>query len=78
MAAAKKELIEVAGREVAISNPEKRYFPEAGITKLDLVRYYLAVGEGAFPCATASIAARREAPVTGFGSEGRLSSNWPR
>jgi len=39
--------IDVAGREVAISNPAKVYFPEAGITKLDVVRYYLAVAEGA-------------------------------
>jgi bifunctional non-homologous end joining protein LigD len=40
-------VIAVAGREVAISNPAKVYFPEAGITKLDLVHYYLAVAEGA-------------------------------
>ena len=39
--------IEVAGREIAISNPRKVYFPEAGITKLEVVRYYLAVAEGA-------------------------------
>ena len=45
--AAAKEILEVAGREVAISNPGKIYFPEAGITKLELVRYYLAVAEGA-------------------------------
>ncbi len=46
-AAAPKELLQIAGREVAISNPGKLYFPEAGLTKLDLVRYYLAVAEGA-------------------------------
>jgi bifunctional non-homologous end joining protein LigD len=40
-------VVEAAGREVAISNPGKVYFPEAGITKLDVVRYYLAVAEGA-------------------------------
>ena len=40
-------VVEVAGREVAISNPTKVYFPESGITKLELVRYYLAVAEGA-------------------------------
>ena len=40
-------VLEVAGREVAISNPSKVYFPEAGITKLEVVRYYLAVAEGA-------------------------------
>jgi DNA ligase D-like protein (predicted polymerase) len=45
--AARKEILEIAGREVSISNPEKPYFPEAGITKLELVRYYLAVAEGA-------------------------------
>ena len=42
-----KELLTVNGREVAISNPRKVLFPEAGHTKLDLVRYYLAVSEGA-------------------------------
>jgi len=44
---AEHDLIEVAGREVAISNPGKVLFPQAGYTKLDLVRYYLAVSEGA-------------------------------
>ncbi|MEV4101872.1 non-homologous end-joining DNA ligase [Nonomuraea sp. NPDC049649] len=39
--------IEVAGREVRISNPDKVVFPRTGHTKLDLVRYYLAVGEAA-------------------------------
>jgi bifunctional non-homologous end joining protein LigD len=42
-----KTVIEVAGREVAISNPQKVYFPRTGHTKLDLVRYYLAVADGA-------------------------------
>jgi DNA ligase D-like protein (predicted polymerase) len=36
-----------AGREVAISNPQKVLFPQAGHTKLDLARYYLAVADGA-------------------------------
>jgi bifunctional non-homologous end joining protein LigD len=43
--------LDVAGRTVAISNPRKVYFPEAGITKLDVVRYYLAVAEGALRAA---------------------------
>lgn len=47
MAKPEKELIEVAGREVAISNPNKVLFPDAGYTKLDLVQYYLQVAEGA-------------------------------
>ena len=41
------EPLTVAGREIAISNPRKVLFPQAGYTKLDLVRYYLAVSEGA-------------------------------
>ena len=45
--AAGSELIVVAGREVPISNPHKVLFPRAGHTKLDLVRYYVAVAEGA-------------------------------
>ena len=45
--AARKEIVEVAGREVTVSNPDKVFFPTTGHTKLDLVRYYLAVAEGA-------------------------------
>ena len=47
MHAIERELIVVAGREVSISNPHKVLFPRAGYTKLDLVRYYMAVAEGA-------------------------------
>lgn len=42
-----KLVVEAAGREVTVSNPEKVFFPRTGHTKLDLVRYYLAVGDGA-------------------------------
>jgi len=44
---AKSRTLEVAGREVAITNPDKLIFPSGGHTKLDLVRYYLAVADGA-------------------------------
>jgi DNA ligase D-like protein (predicted polymerase) len=40
-------VLEVAGREVTVTNPRKVYFPEAGVTKLDVVQYYLSVAEGA-------------------------------
>src|SRR5213593_2459190 len=43
----KEEVLEVAGREVKISNPDKLFFPKSGHTKLDLVRYYLSVADGA-------------------------------
>jgi DNA ligase D-like protein (predicted polymerase) len=36
----------VGGRRVRVTNPEKVYFPERGITKADVVRYFLAVGDG--------------------------------
>ena len=48
---AEKELVLVDGREIAISNPRKVLFPQAGHTKLDLVHYYLAVAEGALRAA---------------------------
>ncbi|MEQ4497612.1 non-homologous end-joining DNA ligase [Nocardioides kribbensis] len=38
--------VEVEGRVVRVSNPDRVYFPESGATKLDLVEYYLAVGPG--------------------------------
>ncbi|HEY2505108.1 MAG TPA: non-homologous end-joining DNA ligase [Streptosporangiaceae bacterium] len=44
--AERKEILEVAGRAVTISNPDKVYFPGTGHTKLDLVRYYLSVADG--------------------------------
>ena len=43
----RKEILQIGDREVAISNPDKVYFPRAGHTKLDLVRYFLAVADGA-------------------------------
>src|SRR5438105_15339918 len=47
MAERKHQVVEVAGREVTITNPGKVFFPDAEVTKLDLVRYYMAVAEGA-------------------------------
>jgi bifunctional non-homologous end joining protein LigD len=41
------EALVIEGREIAISNPHKVLFPKPKYTKLDLVRYYLAVAEGA-------------------------------
>src|SRR2546423_7245137 len=45
--APREAIIQVAGREVKISNPDKLFFPKSGHTKFDLVRYYMAVAEGA-------------------------------
>jgi len=42
-----KVLLQIGGKEVAVSNPNKVLFPDAGYTKLDLVNYYLAVADGA-------------------------------
>jgi DNA ligase D len=38
--------LEVGERVVRVTNPDKVLFPGRGETKLDLVRYYLSVGEG--------------------------------
>ena len=40
-------MLEVAGRQVRLSNPDKVFFPEIGVTKLGLVEYYLAVADSA-------------------------------
>jgi DNA ligase D-like protein (predicted polymerase) len=42
-----REILTAAGREIAISNPRKVLFANAGYTKLDLARYYLSVADGA-------------------------------
>ena len=46
-----RELLTAGGREVAISNPRKVLFSQAGYTKLDLAHYYLAVADGALAAA---------------------------
>jgi DNA ligase D-like protein (predicted polymerase) len=43
---ARAEELEVEGRDVRITNPEKVFFPKSGATKMDLVRYYLSVADG--------------------------------
>ncbi len=47
MAKRRIETVTAAGREVEISNPEKIYFPAAGITKRQLIAYYLSVADAA-------------------------------
>jgi bifunctional non-homologous end joining protein LigD len=39
--------LEVDGHEVAITSPDRVVFPEPGLTKLDIARYYVAVADGA-------------------------------
>ena len=58
MAATKGEhtIVEACGQEVRVSNPGKVFFPERGITKLDLVNYYLE-------CAQAVVLHLRERPT---------------
>jgi DNA ligase D len=45
-AAAPAVELEVDSRTVRVSNPDRVYFPATGTTKLDLARYYIAVGDG--------------------------------
>src|SRR6476619_4237498 len=47
MPKARQDVLEIAGREVVITNPDKPFFPQAGHTKLHLVRYYASAAEGA-------------------------------
>jgi len=47
MAGRTQRVLALDGREVAVTSPDKLVFPDEGITKLDLVRYYLAVADGA-------------------------------
>ncbi|WP_141892658.1 non-homologous end-joining DNA ligase [Microbacterium kyungheense] len=46
-AKAEAEILDIGGHEVRISSPTKIVFPEPGVTKLDIVRYYLSVADGA-------------------------------
>ncbi|GAA2103933.1 non-homologous end-joining DNA ligase [Microlunatus panaciterrae] len=65
--------IEVGGRPVRVSNPDKVYFPDVGLTKIDIVEYFVAVGAGVF-------AALQDRPTTlerwpgGYSPEARLTT----
>jgi DNA ligase D-like protein (predicted polymerase) len=50
------EIVDVSGREVRVSNPGKLYFPAVGLTKLDLVNYYVE-------CEEAVVRGLRERPT---------------
>jgi DNA ligase D-like protein (predicted polymerase) len=39
--------LEIGGRQVSVTHPDKVVFPELDVTKLDLIHYYLAVAGGA-------------------------------
>lgn len=45
--ATQPEVLTIEGREVTITNPDKVFFAGIGVTKLDIVRYYLAIADGA-------------------------------
>jgi DNA ligase D-like protein (predicted polymerase) len=44
--AARVELLDIDGREVRISSPDKPYFADLGLNKLDVVHYFRSVGSG--------------------------------
>lgn len=45
MAGADAVELEVDGHRVKVTHPDKAFFPKAGLTKLDLVEYYLSIGD---------------------------------
>ncbi len=47
MAGRAETFLEIDGHEVRVSHPDKVVFPAPGLTKLDIVEYYLAVADGA-------------------------------
>ncbi|HEY5848205.1 MAG TPA: ATP-dependent DNA ligase, partial [Microlunatus sp.] len=40
--------LEVGQQTVRVTSPDKLYFPEVGLTKLDVVNYLITVGDGIF------------------------------
>src|SRR5262245_40789736 len=74
--ATSKEILQIAGREVTVTNPEKMYFPQTGHTKLDLVRYYLAVADGALHSAGGRPMALKRY-VNGIGGEAFFQKRAP-
>src|SRR3954452_17815200 len=65
--------LQVGERTVRVTSPEKVYFPDVGLTKLDVVNYFVTVGDGIF-------AALQDRPTTmerwpgGYRPDARLST----
>src|SRR4026208_2141922 len=74
--AARREVLEIGGGEVTVSNPDKVYFPEPGYTKMDLVSYYLAVADGALRGAGGRPVALKRV-VDGIGREPAFQTRAP-
>src|ERR1035438_6494517 len=68
--------ITVGARAVRISNPGKVLFPEPGLTKENLVRYYIAVGEGMLRAIAGRPTALRRYP-DGLGGESFFQKRAP-
>lgn len=66
----------VGGRTVEVSRPEKVLFPEDGLTKTDLVDYYIAVGETMLPHVRGRPVAMRRFP-DGIGEGGFFEKKAP-
>ncbi len=62
--------VEVSGRRIEITHPEKLYFPGAGATKSDLVDYYLSVSEAILRATGGRPALLQRFP------EGALGKSW--
>jgi DNA ligase D len=69
--------ITVGDRVVKVSNPGKVLFPEPGLTKEDLVRYYIAVGEGMLRAIVGRPTALRRYP-DGLGGESFFQKRAPK
>lgn len=71
--ATKKVDLDIDGTTVSVSSPDKPYFPDLGLTKLDVVEYFRSVGPGI-------LAALRDRPTTmerwpgGWNPEAKLST----
>lgn len=45
--APRSTVLQIGGRDVTVTNPDKIFFPSTGHTKLDLINFYLSVADGA-------------------------------
>ncbi|MGG7644903.1 non-homologous end-joining DNA ligase [Rhodovulum sp. YNF3179] len=70
------DTMEVLGKQIEISHPDKPYFPDDGITKRDLVAYYARIAETAAPLWQGRAVTMQRFP-DGIGAEGFFHKNAP-
>lgn len=68
--------LDIQGKQVRISNPQKVFWPETGTTKGQMLEYYIAISPKLLPCLSGRLVSLQRFP-NGVGGKGFYQKNCP-